>query len=330
MSLMDSKSEPERKTFDVTFSDTGFIYSDKYLEHLTGESHPERPDRLNTLISHLKHEGLWDKLSHFEPEKVSSELLSSVHTDEYTARVKEACETGKTYVDSLDCAINDKTYEVALLAAGGVVTAVDMITKEQISNAFCAVRPPGHHAERDRSMGFCFFNNVAIGVMHARKYELVRAAIIDWDVHHGNGSQHIFQSDPNVLYASLHQFPHYPGTGAKNEKGEGEGYGTTLNFPMEKGAGNREYLDIFKNKIEPEIRKFEPDIIFISAGFDAHRDDPLSNIDLTHDAFREMTLFVREWAEEYSAGRIVSVLEGGYNLGSLRRSVKEHLLALME
>ena len=327
---MDKMETPERKTFDISFSDTGFIYSPKYLEHRAGDAHPERPDRLTTLLSHLKHEGIWDKLTHYEPEKVEMELLTKIHDREYIDRVKDACESGKTYVDELDCGINEKSYDVALLAAGGVITAVDKIMEEQISNAFCAVRPPGHHAEKNRSMGFCFFNNVALGVMHARKYELTRAVILDWDVHHGNGTQHLFESDPNVLYASLHEFPHYPGTGAVNEKGEGEGYGTTLNYPMNKGAGNEDYLKTIKSKIEPEIRRFEPDIIFISAGFDAHRDDPLSGINLTHDAFREMTLIVKEWAREYSGGRIVSVLEGGYNLGSLRRSIKEHLLALME
>ena len=327
---MDSQTFPERQTFDIKFSDTGFIYSDKYLDHKAGDNHPERPDRLTSLISHLKFEGIWDKLTHYAPEKVNRELLTTLHNEEYINRLKKACSTGKTYIDALDCGINERSYDVALLAAGGVVKAVDMVMSEQVKNAFCAVRPPGHHAERDKAMGFCFINNVGIGVLHARKYELLRAAIIDWDVHHGNGTQHLFEKDPNVLYVSLHEYPHYPGTGAVSEKGEGEGYGTTLNYPMQKGAGNEDYLKIFKTRIEPEIRKFEPDIIFISAGFDAHRDDPLSGINLTHDAFRDMTMIVREWAEEFSGGRIVSVLEGGYNLGSLRRSIGEHLLALME
>ena len=327
---MDNQDFPERQSFDIKFSDTGFIYSEKYLEHITGDAHPERPDRLTSIISYLKFEGIWDKLTHYSPDNVDHELLTTLHNEGYIYRLKEACSTGKTYIDDLDCGINEKSYEVALLAAGGVVTAVDRIMSEQISNAFCAVRPPGHHAEKDKAMGFCFFNNVGIGVLHARKYELVRAAVIDWDVHHGNGTQHLFESDPNVLYASLHESPHYPGTGAVNEKGEGDGYGTNFNYPMQRGAGNEEYLNVFKTQIKPEIRKFEPDIIFISAGFDAHRDDPLSSINLTHDAYRDMTMIIRELADEYSGGRIVSVLEGGYNLGSLRRSVREHLLALME
>ena len=327
---MDNQPAPKRQTFDINFSDMGFIYSEKYLDHKAGDTHPERPDRLTSLISHLKFEGIWDKLTHYAPTKVDRELLTTLHSEEYINRLKEACSTGKTYIDALDCGINERSYDVALLAAGGVVTAIDKIMSEQITNAFCAVRPPGHHAERDKAMGFCFFNNVGIGVLHARKYELLRAAVIDWDVHHGNGTQHLFEKDPNVLYVSLHEYPHYPGTGAFSEKGEGDGYGTTFNYPMEKGAGNEDYLKIFKTQIDPEIRKFEPDIIFISAGFDAHRDDPLSGINLTHDAYRDMTLIVREWAEEFAGGRIVSVLEGGYNLGSLRRSVREHLMALME
>lgn len=216
-----------------------------------------------------------------------------------------------------------ESFEAALLAAGAVNTAIDAVLQSKVGAAFCAVRPPGHHAECDRAMGFCLFNNVAIGARYAqRMHRIERVAILDWDVHHGNGTQHIFEADPTVFYISLHQYPFYPGTGAREERGVGEGEGFTLNIPLPAGTGEARYLEAFRNEIVPALQDFKPELLIISAGFDAHRDDPLANMMLTESSYGKMTEQVMGIAP------IVSVLEGGYNLDALARSDEAHIVQM--
>jgi acetoin utilization deacetylase AcuC-like enzyme len=228
-------------------------------------------------------------------------------------------------LDGGDTYASPASYDVASLAAGSVTGAIDAVLGGEVRAAFCAIRPPGHHAERDQAMGFCLFNNAAVGARYAQRRRGVgRVAILDWDVHHGNGTQHLFEDDPSVLYISLHQYPFYPGTGAAAERGRGEGEGLTVNIPLPAGTGEDEYRSAFVERVVPALREYAPGLLIISAGFDAHRDDPLADMRLTDTSYRELTLLVAGIAP------LVSVLEGGYNLAALSVSVGEHLRALME
>lgn len=304
---------------------TGFIYSDRFLEHRPPAGHPEQPTRLYNLARHLHACGLWEELSPLSPVPVKVEDLLQVHTREHLDHLREVCSTGGGLLDEGDTHASPESFEVAMLAAGGVVTAIDAVLEKRVNTAFCAVRPPGHHAERGRPMGFCLFNNVAIGARYAQtRHGLRNVAILDWDVHHGNGTQHIFEEDPTVLYCSLHQYPFYPGTGARSERGTGNGEGFTVNIPMPAGAGEEQYLAVFSNEIIPALDAFKPELLLLSAGFDAHRDDPLGGMRLTEESFFTMTRLVQR------AAPVVSVLEGGYNLDALAQSVERHLRALGE
>lgn len=307
----------------------GFIYHPDYLKHDTGIGHPERPDRLRMLVKHLLGTELWKKLHHLQPTAAAVEWLTTVHPEEHVKTIERRCRSGKTILDFGDTHVCKDSFDVALMAAGGVLLGIDQVMTGKLSCAFCAVRPPGHHAETQTVMGFCLFNNVAIGARYAQKtYGVERVAILDWDVHHGNGTQEIFYDDPTVLYISLHQYPYYPGSGAANETGIGKGEGFTLNCPMPAGSGWKEYDEAFRSSILPALHKFQPQLLLISAGFDAHKDDPLAHIQLTDDSFAEMTKMLREIATKYCNGKIVSVLEGGYNLEALARSVERHLQEL--
>lgn len=312
-------------------SPLGFVYDADYLNHNTGVSHPERAERLETLLRHLQHSPLWERMMHLHVNPASLDWVGLVHPEHYIKMIERRCLRGERVLDAGDTHVSPESYDVALKAVGGVLGAVDEVLQRNLKSAFCAVRPPGHHAETSTVMGFCLFNNVAIGARFAQtKYGIGKIAIVDWDVHHGNGTQEIFYNDDSVLYVSLHQYPFYPGTGTASERGNGKGEGFTLNCPVQAGAGEREYLKAFQQQILPALHKFQPELILISAGFDAHKDDPLANINLTDESFAKMTEMLMEVASKHSEERIVSVLEGGYNLEALARSVERHLLRLNE
>jgi acetoin utilization deacetylase AcuC-like enzyme len=309
---------------------TGFVYDKAYLEHDTGPGHPERPERLTAIVAHLEKTGLMDSLTRVEAAPARTEWLVQVHDPEYIAEVEQACKEGKPWLHSTDTPISTQSYQVALLAAGGVLSAVDAVMEGSIRNAFCAIRPPGHHALKDKAMGFCLFNNVAIATRYVqKKHALARVLIVDWDVHHGNGTQATFYEDPSVLYFSIHQYPYYPGTGAQTDTGAGPGQGYTLNAPLPAGSGDEEYVRVFKEVLRPKALEFHPDFVFVSAGFDAHEADPLASMKVTAEGYGALTRIVRSIAAECCDGRLVSVLEGGYDAEALGKSVEAHIRALL-
>ncbi|MFQ5598262.1 MAG: histone deacetylase [Nitrospiria bacterium] len=317
---------------------TGFIIHPDTLHHQTGPGHPESPQRLSVLQSRLLEENSQNTLKEgpvllkvIQPVWRADlyDWISKVHRRSYSDLLKARVpKTGLVYLDP-DTPMAPMSLRAAELAVSGVLTAVDDVLAGSIRNAFCAIRPPGHHAEADHAMGFCFFNNVAIGARYIQeKYGLPRVFIVDWDVHHGNGTQHLFYHDPSIFYFSTHQFPCYPGTGSESERGTGEAEGTTLNCPLPSGSGDALMLSKFERDLADAVSSFRPDFMLISAGFDAHRDDPLANLMVTERGFDEMTKIVARLAVTYCKGRIVSCLEGGYNLDALTRSVRTHLAAL--
>lgn len=309
---------------------TGLVYDDIYLQHKTGSAHPENPQRLIAIMSALK-----DKISDIKLIKPKSftdslEWLTSIHSTKYIERVRKSCLNNEEYIDSTDTPISKESYNVAVMAVGGVLSAIDHVMEGNIKNAFCAIRPPGHHALRDRAMGFCLFNNVAIGARYIqKKYGLSKVLIVDWDVHHGNGTQDAFYDDPTVLYFSIHRSPFYPGTGNSDEVGIGKGIGCTVNVPMSVGSSDKDYLGIFENILKPKGIEFNPDFILVSAGFDAHKDDPLGGMKITANGYAKMTEIVKYIAEKCCDGRLVSVLEGGYSINGLSESVNSHISVLM-
>ena len=310
---------------------TGLVYHDDYLTHIAGLGHPERPERLKSIISFLENSRLMKQLIRIEPVKAGIEWIGEIHSQHYIEHVRESCEKGDIFLDSMDTGICKNSYDVALLASGGCLKAADAVMENLVNNVFCAVRPPGHHAEKNQAMGFCIFNNIAILARYLqKKHDIKNILIIDWDVHHGNGTQKAFYDDDSVFYFSIHQFPHYPGTGRESEKGNGSGTGYTLNVPVSIGYGDEDYIKIFKETLKSAALRFEPDFVLISAGFDAHSNDPLSGIYMSEKGFNGITRIVKEIADECSRGRIISVLEGGYDLNSLVKSVNAHISALME
>lgn len=307
---------------------TGFIHHPLYLRHHT-EPHPENPGRLEAIQDKLEKSDIYSRLILPEPRKASPEEIALIHEPGYIDQVRKSCQSGMRALDA-DTRISPDSYEAALLAAGGGLVAVDKVMDGTCDNVFCAVRPPGHHAERQYAMGFCLFNNVAIAARYAQtRKNLNRVFIFDWDVHHGNGTQNAFYADSTVYYSSAHQYPFYPGTGAGDETGTGDGLGFTRNFPMRAFSGDDAYISIVKNKLLPEIYRFKPDLIIISAGFDAHSEDPLAQIQLTTGCFGEITDILRAAADEICGGRLISMLEGGYNYEALSESVLLHIRRLM-
>jgi acetoin utilization deacetylase AcuC-like enzyme len=310
---------------------TGFVYDDLYLEHKTTPGHPESPARLTAILDKLKADGVYARLVLLKPQAAPLERIEAVHASNYVERVRASCEAGEEYLDSRDVPISRKSYAAALMAAGGVLRAVDAVMQGEVANAFCAVRPPGHHAVEDRAMGFCIFNNVAIGTRYVQqKHGLSKVLIVDWDVHHGNGTQAAFYDDPSVLYFSVHQFPFYPGSGTEAQKGCGAGLNYTINVPLPGGSGDKEYLEAFERKLRPAALAFAPQFVFVSAGFDAHENDTLGGMRVTTECFGRLTGIVKGIADQCCQGRLVSVLEGGYGLKGLAASVEAHLRVLMD
>lgn len=304
----------------------GFVYNEDCLKHDTG-NHPEKKERLEAIVKCLKDKGLYSNLVMIEASPAPLKWISAVHSPEYIKEVEQSCFDGKKYLHSRDTVISGDSYAAACIAAGGVLAAVDAVMSGKVRSAFCAVRPPGHHASKNKAMGFCIFNNVAIGVRYVQeKYKLAKVLIVDFDVHHGNGTQSIFYEAPNVFYFSVHRSPFYPGTGNADEKG----CGYTLNAPLPEGSGDKEYIRVFNEILKPKALEFKPDFIFISAGFDAHENDPLGGMKLTADGYAGMTAIVKEIADKCCNGRIVSVLEGGYGLDGLAASVEKHISVMMK
>ncbi len=308
---------------------TGFLYDPRYLNHQTGWQHPESPERLVATLAHLKKVPWFEDLVPVQAREATPAEIIPTHTPDYIAHVKQTCEEGCSVLDSPDVGISEDSYEIATLAAGGALALADKMVAGDIDNGFGLLRPPGHHAEHEGAMGFCLFNNVAILARYLqRKHGLNKILILDWDVHHGNGTQHTFEEDPSVLYVSLHQFPFYPGTGAYHEKGIGAGKGYTLNCPMSLGSTDKDYEEAFVQKILPRAQEFKPEAVLISAGFDAHAADPLGGIRLSTQFFGWMTERVIEIADKYAGGRLLSLLEGGYNLEYLPLCIEQHLAGL--
>jgi acetoin utilization deacetylase AcuC-like enzyme len=308
---------------------TGLVTDPGFLAHDTGPSHPESPRRLEAIQRRLESSDVSKRLLRLPAPLVDRTWLETVHTPRHVDRIESvAPENGYVYLDA-DTPMSPGSYRAALQAVGGTLAAIDAVMEGRIANAFCAIRPPGHHAEPTRAMGFCLFNNVAVAARYVqRRHHVDRVLILDWDVHHGNGTQAAFYDDATVLYVSLHQYPWYPGTGSADERGDGAGEGYTLNVPLAAGRGDDEYLSAFDVRIAPAVRAFAPEFVLISAGFDAHRDDPLAMMNLTEAGYRAMTDAVLTWAAESAHGRIVSCLEGGYNLTALANSVETHVRTL--
>ncbi|MFT4583397.1 MAG: acetoin utilization deacetylase AcuC-like enzyme [Gammaproteobacteria bacterium] len=305
---------------------TGFAFDQSFLNHNTGPGHPECAERATAIMSHLDQQQWIQDLIRIAPKPADEIWIETVHTGHYRERANAACKSGEPYLDSLDVAISSASYDVALLAAGAPLELADAMISGKINNGFALVRPPGHHAENNTALGFCLFNNVAILARYLQAaYGLEKIAIIDWDVHHGNGTQHTFESDPSVMYVSTHQYPFYPGTGSMSETGEGRGKASTLNCPMVAGATDAHYEAAFNDRILPALDRFGPQAVLISAGFDAHADDPLAGILLSTAMYSWMTLRLIEVADKHAQGRIISVLEGGYNLSRIGECVAAHL-----
>lgn len=308
---------------------TALIWSLDYTAHETG-AHPESPERIVALERALSAAGMFDDRLVLDPAPAPLEAVRAVHTPQLVDRVQRAANVGGAWLDP-DTFVSADSYDVALLAAGGACRAVDAVISGEAPRAFALVRPPGHHAEPGRSMGFCLFNNIAVAAMRALdEHSLERVAIVDWDVHHGNGTQAAFWSDPRVLFISLHQYPFYPGTGSGAERGQGPGEGSTINLPLAAGGGDEVYETAFSDVVIPALRAFAPGLILVSAGFDAHADDPLAMMRMTTGGYGRLASMLLDVARECCDGRLIFVLEGGYNLQALGDSVVATIRALDE
>ena len=309
---------------------TAIVHHPIFQEHDTGPNHPETPSRYAVVMNALRaDQDLWKSLLEVEAKEAPRGDIQAAHSPHLYKQVERAVAEGVGYLDA-DTTLSMRSLDAARHAAGAPCQAIDLVMTGEVSNAFVPVRPPGHHATAERAMGFCLFNNVAVAARYAqRNYsEIKRVAIVDWDVHHGNGTQGIFYDDPSVYFFSSHQYPWYPGTGTRGEKGTGRGLGFTLNLPLRAATPASEQKRAFESALEEMSTGFQPDLIIISAGFDSHIDDPLGQLLLTDQDFVDMTRSVKEWANESCKGRLISCLEGGYNLDTLGETVRAHVREL--
>lgn len=309
---------------------TALLYDEVFLKHITHPGHPESVARVQNSYSKLIKQTWFDQLTLVSAQTIDTSWLRTVHTENYLTRAKNASRNAIPFLDSMDVSISPESFNVATMAVGGLLYLADHIMEGKTQNGFALLRPPGHHAEKDQAMGFCILNNVAILTHYLqKKFAVEKVAIFDWDVHHGNGTQHIFEADPSVLYISIHQFPLYPGTGAMTETGIGKGTGFTVNCPVPRKSGDPVYQEVLNAKVLPALKKFSPDVLILSAGFDAHQADPLAEIELSTNFFYLMTQQVLEAVLPSTQGKTISVLEGGYNLDALAESIIAHMLGLL-
>ena len=303
---------------------TAIIVSENSSNHNTGLGHPENADRVDVVINNLKRNKklLWKKSTKFD-----NNIINITHASEYVKNVNDSFpKKGLIFLDG-DTIVSPGSKNATTDAVGSIITAIDGVEKKEFKNAFCAVRPPGHHAEKNKAMGFCIYNNVAIGANYLlNHYNYKKVAIIDFDVHHGNGTQNIFYDNEKVLYISTHQYPYYPGSGNNNEKGK---YNNIFNIPLPAGTNSMQYMDAYEYVLK-KLKSFKPEFILFSAGFDAHKDDPLAQLELTSKDFYEITKRTLNYAKNHCNGKVVSILEGGYDLNALAESTEQHVKALLE
>ncbi len=308
----------------------GIVLDKLYVDHDNGMGHPESQERILAIVDMLKFTKLFDEVVRIEPRDATKEEITLVHTLKHYDNIASTKGRPKVFLDA-DTSTCPVSFDAALRAAGGMISAIDSVLSKEVDRAFPLVRPPGHHAEADRAMGFCLFNNVAVGAAYLTEVKgLERVLVIDWDIHHGNGTQHIFYDTSKVLYFSTHQYPFYPGTGAAEEVGSGEGKGYTVNVPMEPGMGDDEFIRIFEEILKPIIDQYKPEFILVSAGFDIYFEDPLGGMKVSPEGFAKLTRLLTDEADKICDGKIVFLLEGGYNLDGLWISTKEVIEELLD
>ncbi len=301
---------------------TGVVQDKRYLQHSAGSYHPESPERLAAVYNLVNNPSMAPKFTQIAPREATHKEIELIHSSSYVEYIASTDGQDSVSLDP-DTATSPESYQIAKLAVGGLCNAIDAVMDKKVDNAFALVRPPGHHAERDGAAGFCIFNNVAIGAMHAiTNYNLKKILIVDWDLHHGNGTQHSFYEDPRILYFSTHQYPYYPGTGSLQEVGRGKGEGYTINVPLSVGAGDASFVKIFRKVLQPVALEFKPELVLLSAGFDTYYQDPLGGMRVTPDGFAALTRILMDIAEDTCNGKFVAVLEGGYHIAGLTDSVK--------